>query len=175
MNGTNYFKLSFVYKAMDEEKEVIIKKEFLAECTCYTEAEKIAYFLIKEYRMNHIEHPKYDIKKLPKIEDIKYNECFSAEEHSNLGMVELYFENEDQHLFEVNLKLFYTSDRGKIKCDKQPVYIPAVSANDAINKSLKMYSNLTAYDDIKVVKSSMFELIDAIFVTSTTYNMMKRQ
>lgn len=163
------FKLGFKYKANDDNgKEKTFKQEFLAECLNYTEAEKLAMKIIEEYEMNKIETCSYDIKKLPNANNILYNDNFTVDEncYKTEKVVSLYFEKDNQNLYQVDIKL-----SGDDSTSKETYYVPATSTNKAVTAVLDLFRDnfLTA----TVQKTSTLELVDSVFVYPSTYDDMR--
>jgi len=168
MIGSDYYKLMFAYKTADIEKDgkvVLKKQEFLAQCVNFTEAEKLVMQLISDYNMNELEESSYDIKKMPKISNIIFNGHFGVDENSYHNMVELFFDDRDEHLYQVDMQLG-SGDKPM----KDTIYIPAISTNEAVVKALNLYKETSL--DAKVLKTGVMELIDAVFVFPETYEKM---
>lgn len=166
----SFYKLSFAYKTEDENldgKIVTKKQEFLAECVNYADAEALVIQIAHDYNMNAYEGYEYDIRKMPKINDIIFNEHFGVDKSSfkNSGQIFLYFSG-SEYLVQVDLKI----TTGDNKSTKHTVFIPAVSTTEAASEALKIYSQ--SISQATVLKTNVLELTDGVFVTPDKYESM---
>jgi len=165
VNTTDFYLLKLQYEGEDAVTADIkkIKKEYLAECVNYTDAEKLVNELIRDEDMNHFSQAQYEIQKL-KIYDLKYSEHLSAESNSLEDLTELFFEDGARFY---KVKVEEPDNSGdKPKTVKSEMFIPAASTGEAEMLAKRFYVQGT------VINATMMNFENA-FVLKQTYEAIK--
>ncbi len=168
MGTTDFYILKFQFEGEDVETGEMKKqkREILAECTCYTEAEKLAYSIISEEQWDKFSHSKPEIVRI-KVSDLRTNDCVLAEQDMFDGYAEMYLDEEDAHFYQVNISDPYTDDNGNEKFEKTSMFIPADSTGNAESYALKLYKNA-------FVSAAKMVSFRSAFVTQDTLEKIQR-
>lgn len=128
------FKIKFVYEAEGENGEIEKKKmQVIAQCTCYTDAEKLANKLIERDNLNKLHCTEPEIVRMKtNVSGILLNDTVENDDTEVCGLVEIYFPNENDAWFNVKAKVGYLSDNGKTKYVIEEYLIPASNTTEAI-------------------------------------------
>lgn len=167
VNTTDFYLLKLQYEGEDAVTADIkkIKKEYLAECVNYSDAEKLVNELIVDEDMNHFSSAQYEIQKL-KISDLKYSEHVCAEENSLAGLTELFFDDGSKFY---KVKIEEPDNSGdKPKTVKSEMFIPAASTGEAESLAKRFYAKGT------VINATMMNFENA-FVLKQTYEAVKNK
>lgn len=165
VNTTDFYLLKIAYEGEDVATADIkkIKKEYLAECMNYTDAEKLVNEIIEDEKMNKYSQAQYEIVK-QKIGILKYSDHIVAEEESLGGLTELFFEDEAKFY---KVKIEEPDNSGdKPKMTKTDMFIPAASTGEAENLAKRFYVQGT------VVNTTRMNFENA-FVFKQTYEYIK--
>ena len=160
VNTTDFYLLKLQYEGEDALTGDIkkMKKEYLAECINYTDAEKLVGELIVDEEMNKFSTAQYEIQKL-KINDLKYSEHLSIEEDSLGGLTELFFEDGARFY---KVKVEEPDDSGdRPKTIKYEMFIPAASTGEAENLAKRFFVNGT------VINTTMMNFENAFVLKQT--------
>lgn len=140
MEEKNYYRIKTTWLGEHSEGGDLVKRktEELVLATSYTEAEKVAYALLKkENRTQFSDDINIEIIKT-KIKDVIYNDNLQKDEEPICGLVTCYFEEGDETgvgLYGVKV-MFLNIDAksGKEKRSHETIYLPACSNADATKR-----------------------------------------
>ncbi len=138
----DFYRIKMAYRDEADNGAIVpVKTEDLVMATCYTEAEKIAYKLMEGKDL--FGDVSYEIVKT-KISSVIYNDTFQTDHNLICGLISYYFEEpEDTEvgLYAVSAIINFLDEKsGKLKPQKETIYLPADSPRQAI-------ANATAYID----------------------------
>ncbi len=168
VNTTDFYLMKFQFEAVDAETGEMKKqkREFLAECTSYTEAEKLAYSVMEDSGWMKHDYSKPEIVRI-KVNDIRLNDCVTIEEDVFGGYFELYLEDDSSYYYQVNVSDPYEDEKG-MKYTKISLFIPAGSTGEAESYALKLYPNA-------FVSAAKMVSFRSAFMTGGTVDKIKRQ
>ena len=169
-NNFNYYRIKMAFKAEDENGAIVpVKTEDLVMATCYTEAEKIAYKLMEG--KDQFGDVSYEIIKT-KIDNVLYNETFCIDETLICGLFSYYFEEpEDTEvgLYAVTAIINCMDEKtGKLKPQKETIYLPAESPRQAIADALS-YLNEHISCDSFTIRNVKYDKAQSVMVTPETH------
>lgn len=142
MKVTSVFRIKFVYSGEEMDGSVVKKRlEVLAQCTTYTEAEKLANVIIERNNMERFDECSYEII-LTKIAigDILYNTVLNEDTTLVMGLSELFFEGELDAIYSIRVKFFGNKEE-KTKDTVSEYLVPGETINDAVNYIKKFLKN----------------------------------
>ena len=170
MDTNSIFRLKFSYKGEKNDGELAKKKiEVLAQCSSYTEAEKLAYFLIKKEKMEKYENCEYEIvlTKLS-VNSILLNDVLQREDNKVMGLVELFFSGEQDGMFLIKTKFFGKDEKEKdTSCD---YLVPGHTINGAVTYLKKYLINGCGNSESDfTVSSSKIDNVENLYLSEIVY------
>lgn len=158
VTSTDFYLLKLQYKGEEVETGDVkkLRKEFLAECTSYSDAETLVNEIIDDEKMNKYEPAVYEIQKL-KISDIKFSEHLIVNDDSLNDLTELYFESDDAHFYRVKVEE-PDLDSEKPKTIKHEMFIPAESTGEAEHIAKMFYKDGVVANTTKMAFETAFVL-----------------
>lgn len=168
METTDFYVLKLQFKAEDVETGEMKKqkREFLAECVNYAEAEKLAYDIMEDQGWMKHEFSKPEVVRIT-VKDLRTNSCITAEKESIGDFSEMYLEEEDDHFYKVDLSDPVEDENGKIKYVKISLFIPASTTGEAETYARKLFT--TAF-----VNSTKIMNFKSAFVTENSLESIER-
>lgn len=166
-----FYRIKMAFKTEDENGAIIpVKTEDLVMATCYTEAEKIAYRLMEG--KDQFGDVTYEIIKT-KITNIVYNNTFQTDETLISGLISYYFEEpEDTEvgLYAVSANVNYIDEKtGKIKPQKETIYLPAESPRQAIVNASTYMNNVFSTADGYTIRNVKYDKAQSVMVTQPVH------
>ena len=165
--GFDSYRIKMAFKAEAENGAIEpTKTEDLVMATCYTEAEKIAYKLMEgKDRFGEVS---YEITKT-KISSVLYNDTFQTDENLICGLFSYYFEEpEDTEvgLYAVSAIIYFVVEKtGKLKPQKETIYLPAKSPRQAIANTVEYINVFIPNADSYTIRNVKYDKAQSVMVT----------
>ncbi len=168
VTSTDFYLLKLQFKAEDamsgEMKKQ--KREFIAECVSYAEAETLAYKIMENENWMKHEYSKPEIVRIA-VSDLRTNDCIIVEKNAFDGFHEMYLENENDHFYKVDVSDPYEDENGKTKYQKTSLFIPAATTGKAESYAMKLFPNAF------VSAAKIMGFLSA-FVTPSTFEIIEK-
>lgn len=169
--GFDFYRIKMAFRAEAENGAIVpVKTEDLVMATCYAEAESIAYNLMDG--KDQFGDVTYEIIKT-KIINVLYNDTFKTDENMVCGLISYYFEEpEDTEvgLYAVSAVLSFMDEKtGKIKPQKETIYIPACSPNQAISNASKYLEEVYYSAENFTIRNVKYDNAQSVLVTKEVH------
>ena len=166
-NVFDFYRIKTVFKEEGVDGAIVpVKAEDLVMATCYTEAEKIAYKLMEG--KDKFGDVTYEITKT-KIENILYNDTFHTDESMICGLISYYFsepEDTEVGLYAVSAVIYVMNEKtGKLKSQKDTIYLPAQSPKQAIVDATKYIEEVYSTADSYTIRNVKYDKAQSVMVT----------
>lgn len=148
MKVNQVFELKFAYKTENGDGEIQKKKlKVLAQCTNYTEAEKLVHTLIAIEEMEKFEECTYSISLTNySVSNILVNTTLQESDDLVMGLTETFFSNEEDGIFVIKVK-FFGDKKAKEKDITDNYLVPGANINNAILYLKKFLINKKNYQN----------------------------
>lgn len=169
--GSDFYRIKMAFKAEADNGAIVpVKTEDLVMATCYTEAEKIAYKLMEG--KDQFGEVSYEIVKT-KISSVLYNETFQTDEVLICGLFTYYFEEpEDTEvgLYAVAAIINFMDEKtGKLKPQKETIYLPAESPRQAIANATAYIDDVFSTADSYTIRNVKYDKAQSVMVTQEVH------
>lgn len=158
MKVNQVFELKFSYKGENEDGEMQKKKlNVLAQCTNYTDAEKLVHTIITKEEMEKFEDCSYTISLTNfLVSNILVNDTLQESDDLVMGLTETFFVKEEDGVFAVKVK-FFGDKEAKEKDITDTLLVPGSNINNAILYLKKFLINKKGYQscDFTVMGSNI--------------------
>lgn len=163
----NIYRLKFAYKGVEDDGSVkLFKVECLAECTSYTEAEKVAYAIADRENMSRFDDYTYEIIKT-KLTTGQIVDNGTLEHSQTLvcGLTEHFFRGDYDGMFLIKAKSECVDEKGKTKGVTDEYLVCDKTIVSAIN-CIKQHLQSIAPASTTTVLSSKLDMADKLLVSS---------
>lgn len=169
--GFDFYRIKMAYRAEAENGAIVpVKTEDLVMATCYSEAESIAYKLMEG--KDQFGEVGYEIIKT-KIGSVLYNDTFQTDENLICGLISYYFEEpEDTEvgLYAVSAVINFMDEKtGKIKPQKETIYLPAQSPRQAIVDATEFIDDAYPSAESYTIRNVKYDKAQSVMVTPDTH------
>lgn len=169
MKVNQVFEIKFAHKGENEDGELQKKKlKILAQCTNYTEAEKLATTLITVKEFEKFEECTYTISLTNfAVANVLINDTICESEDKMMGLVETFFAYEENGIFAIKVK-FFGNKEAKVKDTTESYLVPGFGINNAINYLRKFLVNKKGYQkcDFTIMGSNLTDAENLYLVPS---------
>ena len=159
MKVNQVFEIKFAYKGENEKGELSKKKlNVLAQCSNYTEAEKLAHTLIAIQELEKFEECIYNISLTNySVSNVLVNNILNESDDLVMGLQETFFSNEEDGIFIIKVKFFGDKEaKEKDVTDNAILYLKKFLINKKNYQSCDFTvngSNITNAENLYLVPS----------------------
>lgn len=177
MKVNQVFEIKFAYKGENEKGELSKKKlNVLAQCTNYTEAEKLAHTLIAIQELEKFEECIYNISLTNySVSNVLVNDILNESDDLVMGLQETFFSNEEDGIFIIKVK-FFGDKEAKEKDVTDSYLVPGLNINNAILYLKKFLINKKNYQSCDfTVNGSNITNAENLYLVPSVYDSKKAE
>ena len=177
MKVNQVFEIKFAYKGENEKGDLSKKKlKVLAQCTNYTEAEKLAHTIIAIQELEKFEECVYSISLTNySVSNVLVNDALNEANDLVMGLQETFFSNEEDGIFVIKVK-FFGDKEAKEKDITDSYLVPGSNINNAILYLKKFLINKKNYQNCDfTINGSNITNAENLYLVPSVYDSKKSE